>query len=55
MTGIAGQADDDPPYDAGYRLAPREPEDLAFVPLPPVREILLGALILLVAAAIVLL
>lgn len=49
ITGIASQACDNPPFRCGYRLIPRDEEDLAFAPVPPYRAISAGiALLMLV-------
>lgn len=58
LTGIASQYKEKPPYDSGYRLVPRSPDDFAFG-LLPYRTIVLSAallrtLVLLVAVLVLL-
>ncbi|MGH7506496.1 MAG: hybrid sensor histidine kinase/response regulator [Longimicrobiales bacterium] len=55
VTGIAGQADREPPFDGGYRLAPREPVDVDFAPVPPYGAIAITAILLLFGGATALL
>ena len=42
VTGIAGQYKTEPPYNTGYRLVPREPEDFHFPRLVPYRTVLIA-------------
>src|SRR2546422_664026 len=42
LVGIASQSDADPPFDSGYRIAPRDPDDFKFAPIPPLRLIGFG-------------
>jgi two-component system, cell cycle sensor histidine kinase and response regulator CckA len=41
LIGIAGQYKEQPPFDSGYRLVPRDPDDFRFAALPPYRAIAL--------------
>jgi diguanylate cyclase (GGDEF)-like protein/PAS domain S-box-containing protein len=46
VTGIASQYDREPPYDSGWQILPRAPEDVTLVrgaPLLTLRELLAGA------------
>lgn len=56
MVAVVGQADRDPPFDSGYRLAPAEPEDIRFVERPPYTRIALafalGLLLVIVVLAV---
>jgi PAS domain S-box-containing protein len=47
ITGVAGQSCEKPPFHCGYRLMPRDPEDVAFAPVPPYRAIFIGAALVL--------
>ena len=53
IVGIAGQADLDAPFDAGYRLAPREASDVVFVPPFPYAPFAFAALFVALFAALV--
>ncbi len=46
VVGIASQMDDIPPFDSGYYLLAREPEDLRFAPVPPYRRMAVAGIIL---------
>ncbi|HXN22934.1 MAG TPA: PAS domain S-box protein [Candidatus Dormibacteraeota bacterium] len=51
ITGIAGQSCENPPFHCGYRLIPRDPDDLSFAPVPPYQAISVSvALVLLFGA-----
>jgi PAS domain S-box-containing protein len=41
IVGIAEQFKEEPPYNSGYRLAPRDAADFTFAPVPPYRTIAL--------------
>ena len=46
VVGIAAQFCKDPPFNSGYRLAPRDPQDFNFPPVPPYRIIALSVILL---------
>ncbi len=52
IIGIAGQSDLEAPFDGGYRLAPREPPDIVFVPVFPYQAVGFGALLVALLATI---
>ena len=47
VVGIAGIAKDQPPYNSGFRLMPRDPDDFDFGLVPPYREIAVSLSLLL--------
>ncbi len=51
LIGIASQADQDPPFDGGYRLVPRTAADLTFFPDPPYRAIVVSISVALLLVA----
>ncbi len=42
LVGVAGQSKEEPPFDSGYRLVPRGPDDFHFAVLPPYRAVALS-------------
>src|ERR1044071_2018071 len=51
IVGIASQLCVDPPFNSGYRLLPRDPQDFFFPPVPPYRLIALTFLLLVLLVA----
>ncbi len=39
VAGVLGQYKEQPPFNSGYRLVPRDPADFRFAPLPPYRAV----------------
>jgi PAS domain S-box-containing protein len=46
IVGIVGQYKEQPPFDSGYRLVPRDPDDFRFAALPPYRAVALLVVLL---------
>lgn len=53
ITGIASQYKEEPPFDSGYQLLPRDPDDVMIAPAPPYREagIIIIALMIIAGVA----
>lgn len=52
LVGIASQFKEQPPYDSGYQIIPRDPDDFRFAAIPPYRAIALaGAFLGILALA----
>src|SRR5439155_9390882 len=51
VVGIAGQLCKEPPFNSGYHLTPRDPDDFQFHAVPPYRGILLALVVSFVLIA----
>src|SRR5438094_2443877 len=51
LLGIASQLCSAPPFNSGYRLVPRDPDDFNFAPVPSYRTVILILLLLLLLIA----
>lgn len=52
ITGVAGQSCEKPPFHCGYRIIPRDPDDLIFAPIPPYRTISVSVAVVLLLASL---